>query len=88
MGLTPLTKVKNSLLKSSICTKAKKLNDVIAVLNPPFPHLFSVKKLIGDTPGIFCGGSKYSEKNQVPILAKFLRKFWLHLGKLADHQPL
>jgi hypothetical protein len=24
----------------------------------------------------------------VPILAKFLRKFWLHLGKLADHQPL
>jgi triosephosphate isomerase len=78
MGLTPLTKVKTTSEIVS-CTKAKKLNDVIAVLNPPFPHLFSVKKLIGDTPGISVGAQNCSEKESgaftgevsVKILASF-----------------
>jgi triosephosphate isomerase len=42
--------------------KDEQIQDVIAVLNPPFPHLFPVKKLIGDTPGIFVGAQNCSEK--------------------------
>ncbi|MFT4856918.1 MAG: triosephosphate isomerase [Algoriphagus sp.] len=42
--------------------KDEEVKDVIAVLNPPFPHLFPVKKLIGDTPGIFVGAQNCSEK--------------------------
>ncbi len=59
--------------------KDEKVNDVIAVLNPPFPHLFSVKKLIGDTPGIFVGAQNCSEKESGAftgeVSAKILASF-------------
>jgi len=42
--------------------KDENVRDVIAVLNPPYPHLFPVKKLIGDTPGIALGAQNCSEK--------------------------
>jgi triosephosphate isomerase len=42
--------------------KDEQIQDVIAVLNPTFPHLFPVKKLIGDTPGISVGAQNCSEK--------------------------
>ncbi|MDO8968057.1 triose-phosphate isomerase [Algoriphagus sp.] len=40
--------------------KDEAVKDVIAVLNPPFPHIFPVKKLIGDTPGIALGAQNCS----------------------------
>ncbi len=42
--------------------KDEAVKDVIAVLNPPFPHIFPVKKLIGDTPGIALGSQNCSDK--------------------------
>jgi triosephosphate isomerase len=38
------------------------IQDVIAVLNPPFPHLYPVKKLMGDTPGLALGAQNCSDK--------------------------
>ncbi|WP_194774980.1 triose-phosphate isomerase [Pararhodonellum marinum] len=38
------------------------LKDVILVLNPPFVHLQGVKKLIGETKGIFLGAQNCSDK--------------------------
>ena len=59
--------------------KDEKINDVIAVLNPPFPHLFPVKKLIGDTPGIFVGAQNCSDKESGAftgeVSAKILASF-------------
>lgn len=43
--------------------KDEAVKDVIAVLNPPFPHIFPVKKLIGDTKGIALGAQNCSDKN-------------------------
>ena len=42
--------------------KDEAVNGVIAVLNPPFPHIFPVKKLIGDTPNLFLGSQNCSDK--------------------------
>ncbi len=59
--------------------KDENVKDVIAVLNPPFPHLFPVKKLIGDTPGIFVGAQNCSEKESGAftgeVSAKILASF-------------
>jgi triosephosphate isomerase len=59
--------------------KDEAVKDVIAVLNPPFPHLFPVKKLIGDTPGIFLGAQNCSEKESGAftgeVSAKILASF-------------
>jgi triosephosphate isomerase len=59
--------------------KDEKVKDVIAVLNPPFPHLFPVKKLIGDTAGIAVGAQNCSEKESGAytgeVSAKILASF-------------
>ena len=59
--------------------KDEAVKGVVAVLNPPFPHLFPVKKLIGDTPGIFLGAQNCSEKESGAftgeVSAKILASF-------------
>jgi triosephosphate isomerase len=59
--------------------KDENIKDVIAVLNPPFPHLFPVKKLVGDTPGIFVGAQNCSDKESGAftgeVSAKILASF-------------
>ncbi|MFN3800814.1 triose-phosphate isomerase [Belliella pelovolcani] len=42
--------------------KDENIKDVTVVLNPPFVHLFPVKKLIGNTPNLFLGSQNCSEK--------------------------
>lgn len=42
--------------------KDENVKDVIAILNPPFPHIFPVKKLIGDAEGISIGAQNCSDK--------------------------
>lgn len=42
--------------------KDENIKDVITVLNPPFVHLYPVKKLIGDTPNLFLGSQNCSDK--------------------------
>lgn len=42
--------------------KDENVKDVTVVLNPPFVHLYSVKKLIGDTPNLFLGSQNCSDK--------------------------
>ncbi|MDA0314988.1 MAG: triose-phosphate isomerase [Bacteroidetes bacterium] len=42
--------------------KGEAIQDVVVVLNPPFPHLYPVKKLVGDTAGIFVGAQNCSDK--------------------------
>lgn len=55
------------------------VKDVIVVLNPPFPHIFPVKKLIGHTPGIALGAQNCSEKESGAftgeVSAKILASF-------------
>src|SRR5690554_7363232 len=41
----------------------ERVKDITVVLNPPFLHIPSVKKLIGDTPGLYVGGQNCSSKN-------------------------
>ncbi len=59
--------------------KDENVNDVIAVLNPPFPHIFPVKKLIGDTKGISVGAQNCSDKESGAytgeVSAKILASF-------------
>jgi triosephosphate isomerase len=43
--------------------KDEQLKHVAVVLNPPFVHLYSVKKLIGDTPGIYLGSQNCSDRS-------------------------
>lgn len=43
--------------------KDEEHNGVTAILNPPFVHLYPVKKLIGDTPNLFLGGQNCSDKS-------------------------
>jgi triosephosphate isomerase len=42
--------------------KDENVKEVTVVLNPPFVHLYSVKKLIGDTPNLFLGSQNCSDK--------------------------
>ena len=42
--------------------KDEAVKGVIAVLNPPFPHIFPVKKLIGSTDGVALGSQNCSDK--------------------------
>lgn len=55
------------------------IQDVIAVLNPPFPHLYSVKKLMGDTPGLALGAQNCADKESGAftgeVSAKMLASF-------------
>jgi triosephosphate isomerase len=55
------------------------IQDVIAVLNPPFPHLYPVKKLMGDTPGLALGAQNCSDKESGAftgeVSAKMLASF-------------
>ncbi len=60
----------------------EKVKDVISVLIPPYPHLHPVKKLIGDTPGIFVGAQNCSEKESGAytgeVSAKILASFGIN----------
>lgn len=51
-------------LTSEIVNMLKDENDkdVTVVLNPPFVHLYPVKKLIGSTPNLFLGAQNCSDK--------------------------
>jgi triosephosphate isomerase (TIM) len=55
------------------------IQDVIAVLNPPFPHMYPVKKLMGDTPGLALGAQNCSDKESGAftgeVSAKMLASF-------------
>jgi triosephosphate isomerase (TIM) len=42
--------------------KDENVKDVTVVLNPPFVHLYTAKKLIGDTPNLFLGSQNCSDK--------------------------
>ncbi len=59
--------------------KDENIQGVIAILNPPFPHIFPVKKLIGDTPGVFIGAQNCSDKESGAytgeVSAKILASF-------------
>ncbi len=59
--------------------KDEAVKDVIAVLNPPFPHIFPVKKLIGTTEGIALGSQNCSDKDSGAytgeVSAKILASF-------------
>ncbi|MCE2707774.1 MAG: triose-phosphate isomerase [Bacteroidota bacterium] len=52
---------------------------VSVVLNPPFPHLYPVKNLIGETKGIFLGAQNCSDKESGAftgeVSAKILASF-------------
>jgi triosephosphate isomerase (TIM) len=43
--------------------KDENVKDVTVVLNPPFVHLYPVKKLIGDTSNLFLGSQNCSDKS-------------------------
>ena len=59
--------------------KDENISDVQLVLNPPFPHLHPVKKLIGDTPNVFLGAQNCSDKESGAytgeVSAKILASF-------------
>mgnify|MGYP005748024757 FL=1 len=59
--------------------KDEAIKDVTLVLNPPFPHIHPVKKLIGDTPGIALGSQNCSDKESGAftgeVSAKILASF-------------
>lgn len=59
--------------------KDEAVKDVILVLNPPFPHIHPVKKLIGDTPGVALGAQNCSDKESGAftgeVSAKILASF-------------
>lgn len=59
--------------------KDENITDVQLVLNPPFPHLHPVKKLIGDTKNVFLGAQNCSDKESGAytgeVSAKILASF-------------
>lgn len=59
--------------------KDENITDVQLVLNPPFPHLYPVKKLIGDTKNVFLGAQNCSDKESGAytgeVSAKILASF-------------
>lgn len=56
--------------------------NAIAVLNPPFPHIFPVKKLIGEAKGVFIGAQNCSDKEAGAftgeVSARILASFGVH----------
>ncbi|KPQ17192.1 MAG: triosephosphate isomerase (TIM) TpiA [Algoriphagus marincola HL-49] len=76
-----MTYDEGQILTSEIVQMAQdeQLKDVILVLNPPFPHLHVVKKLIGGASNVFVGAQNCSDKESgaytgevsAPILASF-----------------
>lgn len=59
--------------------KDENVQDVTVVLNPPFPHIHPVKKLIGDTAGVSVGAQNCSDKESGAytgeVSAKILASF-------------
>jgi len=59
--------------------KDENVSNAIAILNPPYPHLFPVKKMIGDASGIFIGAQNCSDKESGAftgeVSAKILASF-------------
>lgn len=56
------------------------LQDVIAVLNPPFPHLYPVKKLMGDTPGLALGAQNCADKESGALTGEVSAKMLASFG--------
>ncbi|MDF2156665.1 triose-phosphate isomerase [Algoriphagus sp. CAU 1675] len=59
--------------------KDENIQDVTVVLNPPFPHIHPVKKLIGETSGVAVGAQNCSDKESGAytgeVSAKILSSF-------------
>lgn len=59
--------------------KDENISNVIAILNPPFPHIFPVKKMIADTKGVYLGAQNCSDKESGAftgeVSAKILASF-------------
>ncbi len=59
--------------------KDESIQDVVVVLNPPFPHIHPVKKLIGDVEGVYLGSQNCSDKESGAftgeVSAKILASF-------------
>lgn len=59
--------------------KDENIKDVVAILNPPFPHIFPVKKLVGDVSGVKIGAQNCSDKESGAftgeVSAKILASF-------------
>jgi triosephosphate isomerase (TIM) len=59
--------------------KDERSKDVTVILNPPFVNIPSVKKLIGDVPGLFVGAQNCSDKESGAftgeVSAKMLNSF-------------
>jgi triosephosphate isomerase len=59
--------------------KDENVSNAIAILNPPYPHLFPVKKMVGDAAGIFIGAQNCSDKESGAftgeVSAKILASF-------------
>ncbi len=59
--------------------KDESIQDVVVVLNPPFPHIHPVKKLIGDVAGVYLGSQNCSDKESGAftgeVSAKILASF-------------
>jgi triosephosphate isomerase len=59
--------------------KDEAIQDVVVVINPPFPHLYPVQRLVGDTAGVFVGAQNCSDKESGAftgeVSAKILASF-------------
>ena len=55
------------------------IKDVVVVLNPPFPHLYPVQRLVGYTAGIFWEHKTVLTKMGEPSLGRCPPRFWLLL---------
>jgi len=59
--------------------KDERTKDITVVLNPPFLHIQSIKKLVGETAGLYVGGQNCSSKESGAytgeISAKMLASF-------------
>ena len=60
--------------------KDEAIQEVIVVLNPPFPHLYPVKKLVGDTPGVAVGAQNCSEKESGAFTGEVSTKILASFG--------
>jgi len=59
--------------------KDENITNAIAILNPPFPHIYPVKKMIADTKGVYLGSQNCSDKESGAftgeVSAKILASF-------------
>lgn len=60
--------------------KDEHINDVIVVLNPPFPHIYPVKKQIEDHTGISVGAQNCSDKESGALTGEVSAKILASFG--------